>query len=824
MAILGEGMKKLFNKISIAILFSLMLALFAGCEFTSFTYSGDAKNLTEFFRDYTENAAIEKYEPFAYNLDKYDVMCVPSSDELHILFTMRNPVDFVFDESTLKLSLPDNGVPVNGSLVSLYQDKEDHNKVHLIYSQEYLYKTDMGKDISPTITLINPKNLVQMPIYEDLKLKSNSIPPSVYKPVVYTSDNNGNEEYVLIFNMPSTGMLSSNHKDVKTLQVVNTVTNKFNETYDISINDDGTFDISGKNVTQFKTAEKSLDDLQFNVLGATFEERGQAVYIKTGEKITTEDYIYQFIITDEGGLSNESQASVKSVRLYPITVSNIKGEILNDGDKVEQDDGDSFATVTFQPAPITYWYVDSDNQVVNKYIWYTDDEGNVYSDQNAENTLHQHSEYLELGENGEIINKNSLPAEAINSWKLNSADTSDAVISYEIYQGTDDSGKVLFNGKNDGGEISLKLPAGNLFVRIFAHLTGFADTTTREFGMEVLKATLFVSNEGDDEYNNGSSNSPFATINHAISELSYQELDKNTVYLFSDVTENVSVELHEDIDHPSEFVNATISSSGSEIYTINGDLNIGDSCTVVLKNVNLNGNITVAPTSKLILSGKVNIKNGAVTLKSEEEQNSLIMLRNDYELPENRLEIVMDPLRLDATVLKQEDGVLPDTIIDDINNDKFEYIALKNGGYYIYIETDDETKETYKCGVVRKSGVTIHEPEIGGFKVVLLNSDSIIEADNDVYKLVSGSTVYANVIKDTGDSASAAGLKDVRFELEQEGDVIVSGSIATDIENTVAKLTLPAITGKYILRVTFTFDGITYSESFIVRLEKEEAK
>jgi len=88
----------------------------------------------------------------------------------------------------------------------------------------------------------------------------------------------------------------------------------------------------------------------------------------------------------------------------------------------------------------------------------------------------------------------------------------------------------------------------------------------------------------------------------------------------------------------------------------------------------------------------------------------------------------------------------------------------------------------------------------------------------------TNSTVYANVIKDTGDSASAAGLKDVRFELEQEGDVIVSGSIATDIENTVAKLTLPAITGKYILRVTFTFDGITYSESFIVRLEKEEAK
>lgn len=820
-------MKNTFRKIFTAFLLTvmtIMLVLISACKFTSFSYGSEYANITEFFRDYTENAAIEKYDSFQFNKDKYDVMCIPSSSDLHVVFTMRNPVNFVFNEETLKVELPDNGFPVNGSMVNIYQDEENHNLVHLIYSQEYLYRTDMGKDISPAITLINPKNKVVMPVYNGLKIKSNSPPPSVYKPVVYTNDVNGNEEYVLIFNMPSTGMLSSNHKDVKTLEVKNTVTGEFDEFYDISINDDGTFDISGKNISQFTTKEQSLEDLRFNVLGATFEERGQAVYIKTGEHITTEDYVYKFILTDADGLTNESQASVKSVRLYPITVSNIKGEILNDGDKVEQDDGDSYATVSFKPAPVTYWYVDSENQVVNKFIWYEDGEGNVYDSQNAEQTLILHSEYLQMGTGGELLNRNVFPESVVNSWKLNSADTSDASITYEIYQGKDDTGRVLFNGKNNGGEISLKLPAGNLFVRIYAHLTGFADTTTREFGMEVLKATLFVSENGDDIYNNGSSNSPFATINHALSELSFQELDKNTVYLFSDVDENVSVELHEDIIHPSEFMYTKISSVENQHYTINGDLAIGENCTVVLHDVDINGNITLASSAKLILSGSVNIRNGSVILKGDDSGNGIILLRDDYVLPETRIEIIMDPLVINSMVLVQENGYLSDVIIDDINNDKFKYVVLNNGGYYIYIETDDKTKDTYKCGVVRKSGATIHEPEIGGFKVELMLNDAVLEAENNIYKLSANSRVYANIIKENTDKESSAGLSNVSIILEQEGDIIVRGTADSDKENTVAMINLPEISGKYILRVNFIYDGITYSESFIVKLEKQGAR
>ncbi len=210
----------------------------------------------------------------------------------------------------------------------------------------------------------------------------------------------------------------------------------------------------------------------------SFVEYGQAAYFVTDDILTDEDTTYTIELFDEAGFSSTVQTSVKSIRLDSVQVFDSSGNELQSGDVVTQDENSSYSTITLSPAK-------------------------------------------SAGDG---------------------SDTSDSIVVYELYQGSDDSGKVLFSGKNAGGKIQLKIPAGKVFLRVYSHKDLYADSIPKEFGIQVLKSMLFVSPNGNDATNTGSEDSPFATIAKAFSDEGFSDITVlGTVQLVGSIKEDVEL-------------------------------------------------------------------------------------------------------------------------------------------------------------------------------------------------------------------------------------------------------------------------------------------
>ena len=230
----------------------------------------------------------------------------------------------------------------------------------------------------------------------------------------------------------------------------------------------------------FKNASFKVgnDSASYTASSAPFAEYGQAAYFVTDDVLTDEDTTYTIELFDEAGFSSQVSTSVSSIRLESVVVKDSSENELQTGDVVSQDENSSYATITLSPAK-------------------------------------------SAGDG---------------------SDSSDSIVVYELYQGSDDSGKVLYSGKNSGGEIQLKIPAGKVFLRVYSHKDLYADSIPKEFGIRVLKSMLFVSPDGSDTTNTGSEDSPFATIAKAFSDDGFSDITVlGTVQLAGSVNEDVEL-------------------------------------------------------------------------------------------------------------------------------------------------------------------------------------------------------------------------------------------------------------------------------------------
>ncbi|UKI54145.1 MAG: hypothetical protein L6V86_03795 [Treponema sp.] len=322
---------------------------------------------------------------------------------------------------------------------------------------------ETGFDISPEVRLFHPVSKADFGSYTSFCAFCDSPPPLIFGAVVYKNPSTG--KYVVFFNMPSKGLLSGIHSDIKSVSVNGKKTS-------VVLNEDGTFVFENN---QFKIGN---DSASYTVSLAPFEEYGQAVYFLTDDTLTDEKIVYAIALEDAGGFSSSVQTTVESIRLGSVDVRDSAGNALQSDGFVSQDESSSYATITLSPA------------------------------QSA----------------------------------ADGADTSDSILVYELYQGTDDSGKVLYSGKNAGGEISLKIPAGKVYLRVYSHKDLYADSIPKEFGIHVLKSMLFVSPDGNDTTNSGSENSPFATIAKTFSGEGFSDITVlGTVQLVGSVQENVEL-------------------------------------------------------------------------------------------------------------------------------------------------------------------------------------------------------------------------------------------------------------------------------------------
>ena len=529
--------------------------------------------------------------------------------------------------------------------------------------------------------------------------------------------------------MPSKGLLQGIHRDIKTITIENGTLGRKTSSA-VTVNDDGTFSFAENS---FSVGEP---DSSLSASGAEFSVYGQPATFKTGDKFSNENTEYIISLTDTAGLSSSVSTSVYSIKLNEITVKDKNGRTVSAGSEIQQDEGSSYATLTFIP---------------------------------SQTATDEHT--------GET------------------KDTSDSQIVYEIYQGTDDTGKVLYNGKNSGGKISLKIPAGTIFLRVYAHKDLFADSQPAEFGINVLKTTLFVSPNGNDLENNGSENSPYATISKAIAE-------------FSDITVQNQINLLGNITQPEEIVisepNANITINGS---TSNGNNfgftgNISSKGNLAIKDCTVNGSVKTS--GNLALHGKSSVT-GGITF----ETDGLFII---YDPAENPLENVAKIIFAEGTnyrkgcdILKPKDG----KTLTQADCNRF---TLASDRYVIKVRDDGS------AGYITMSGGSLY-PEIEKDITFSLNKEGEVPEYN------RGETITVNAkLTDTN------GTSDCTDDMTDWKIVITNHGSNTGTESTKNSVTIPdgsteikkwpADTYTVTVSAKYKTEDLVYDASFNIEIAK----
>lgn len=557
-------MKKIaFTEIFRFSLVFLPFLLFASCSFFEESWN---EPVNDYLKKYTETSAVTEYKVVSGNYEAASGnVFVSSSADFSVNLFLRNPQNYIFPDDCIRLSFPkfdkDSaekkfGSKIDTSVISIVQDEKDSSILILKYPTEFLLFAETGFDISPEVRLFHPVSKADFGSYTSFRAFCDSPPPLIFGAVVYKNPSTG--KYVVFFNMPSKGLLSGIHSDIKSVSVNGKKTS-------VVLNEDGTFVFENN---QFKIGN---DSGSYSASLAPFEEYGQAVYFLTDDTLTDEKIVYAIALEDAGGFSSSVQTTVESIRLGSVDVRDSAGNALQSDGFVSQDESSSYATITLSPA------------------------------QSA----------------------------------ADGADTSDSILVYELYQGTDDSGKVLYSGKNAGGEISLKIPAGKVYLRVYSHKDLYADSIPKEFGIHVLKSMLFVSPDGNDTANSGSENSPFATIAKTFSGEGFSDITVlGTVQLVGSVQEDVELSAaNANVvinGNENSVASLKMSATGGKLKTnkldVAGSLSV-EKGSLVFSGGNIGSDVTVnggnLTAEKASVASSVNIEAGEVSFADGKIDSSL---------------------------------------------------------------------------------------------------------------------------------------------------------------------------------------------------------
>lgn len=564
--------KNTFTEIFRFSLVFLPFLLFASCSFFEESWN---EPVNDYLKKYTETSAVTEYKVVSGNYEAASGnVFVSSSADFAVNLFLRNPQNYIFPDDCIRLSFPkfdkDSaekkfGSKIDTSVISIVQDEKDSSILILKYPSEFLLFAETGFDISPEVRLFHPVSKADFGSYTSFRAFCDSPPPLIFGAVVYKNPSTG--KYVVFFNMPSKGLLSGIHSDIKSVSVNGKKTS-------VVLNEDGTFVFENN---QFKIGN---DSASYSVSLAPFEEYGQAVYFLTDDTLTDEKIVYAIALEDAGGFSSSVQTTVESIRLGSVDVRDSAGNALQSDGFVSQDESSSYATITLSPA------------------------------QSA----------------------------------ADGADTSDSILVYELYQGTDDSGKVLYSGKNAGGEISLKIPAGKVYLRVYSHKDLYADSIPKEFGIHVLKSMLFVSPDGNDTTNSGSENSPFATIAKTFSGEGFSDITVlGTVQLVGSVQEDVELSAaNANVvinGNENSVASLKMSATGGKLKTnkldVSGSLSV-EKGALVFSGGNIGSDVTVN-------GGKLTAENasvaGSVNIEAGEVSFSKGTISGDISVSDGTLEI-----------------------------------------------------------------------------------------------------------------------------------------------------------------------------------------
>ena len=318
-----------FKKIGI---YFLSFLLFSGCSFID-------EPVHEFFKEYTETAAIERHEyAEAVAIDKYGIECLSSEKDKEIYLYLRNPQLYDLD---LKI-VSDSGV-ASAANFSIVQNPDKISST-ITLRESFLTSIECGGNFSPTISVVEKKFQRKFADYS-FALKINSVPPVPYGAVVLVTseDLQESQKYVLCFNLPGKADVKGIHRDIKTLTIESNgsvlkrkifLTPDSSGAVSIAADEDGTL---LSDVKTSVSAGKITENNQDGAAGLGFEKGDNPVYVFTGDNLVdvTKNITYKITLEDACGLSSTAYTSVYSQKLEKPTATAV---VYGRNETVELDD------------------------------------------------------------------------------------------------------------------------------------------------------------------------------------------------------------------------------------------------------------------------------------------------------------------------------------------------------------------------------------------------------------------------------------------------------------------------------------------------------
>ena len=314
--------------------FLAVIVVYAGCK----NYQADIDNYLSYW---STQATIARYsfDPAAVQIDSEKIQNIPSSSDVNVILTVRNPKNFTF-KLPLDAGAPTDivvfptddvtgtagGPPTQPTDYTLTQGS--NSQLTLTYKKAFLQKYEYGaKNIGPTIRLYAADDR-PFPGTFKLNVKVNTPPPNLtYRAIGKTAvpDGNGKQYYVLFLeaNGMDTTINGSNllHKDIKYLSIAEGSGTYRSIPLKVKADKSG-FDINGAGgqlLAHTETAQLALSDVGSGVTPGNISalSGGWIVRVKTDVEVKGPKKEYRFWLQDEAGLRS-------TVALHAFTSANDK--------------------------------------------------------------------------------------------------------------------------------------------------------------------------------------------------------------------------------------------------------------------------------------------------------------------------------------------------------------------------------------------------------------------------------------------------------------------------------------------------------------------
>ena len=316
--------------------FLAVIVVCAGCK----NYQADIDNYLSYW---STQATIARYsfDPAAVQIDSEKIQNIPSSSDVNVILTVRNPKNFTFKMPQDPGAPADivvfptdvtgtaGGAPTQPTDYTLTQDS--NSQLTLTYKKAFLQKYEsVKKNIGPTIKLYAADGRPFSNPFT-LNVKANTPPPNlIYRAIGKTATVDGSGKYYYVVFLEAKGMEATIngsdllHKDIKYLSIA-----EGSEPIPLTVKADKSgFDISGAGgrlLAHTATAQLDSAEVESGVTPDNISalNGGWILRVKTDVEVKVAQKEYRFRLQDEAGLrSTEAlRASTSTNKVKPVTIT-----------------------------------------------------------------------------------------------------------------------------------------------------------------------------------------------------------------------------------------------------------------------------------------------------------------------------------------------------------------------------------------------------------------------------------------------------------------------------------------------------------------------